>query len=133
MRRGSRRDGAVLVTVLLLSVVTWLALSASLIALRLQYEVAVAARDHGRASIVALRIIDTFRARDWWASPLTDDEVEGGTVTCTWSVAELDRDEHAVRFEVSVTIGRAQVTLDATVHRSSRPMDDRTLLARPLR
>lgn len=121
MRGGRVHFGVVLVTVLLLSLATWLALSASLFALRLQHEVAVAAHDHGRASSAALHLTDTFRARDWWATTPPDDALAGGSPTCSWTVTELERDAQTARYEVSVTLGRARVTLDATAHRSLPP------------
>ena len=118
MRHAGRRTGAVLVTVLLLSTVTWLALAASLLALRLQYEVAVAARDHGRASSAALHLIETLRAWDWWSGAALPDDVQaGGSPTCSWSVSEHERDALTARYGVAVTLGRAHVTLDATAHR----------------
>ena len=110
--------GAVLVVVLLVSLSAWLLLAGVLLVTRLQFEVAVATRDHAVARALAEQLIEERRGDPTWPSePATADEA-GEIGRCTWRVTLLDKSDDATWYETQVAYGRAQVTLDATVHRS---------------
>ena len=112
-------DGAVLVAVLLVSLSVWLLLAGVMLVTRLQFEVAVATRDNAIARALAEQLIEERRADHAWPpDPMTADEV-GETGRCTWRVTLLDpNDANSTWYEAHVAYGRAQVTLDATIHRS---------------
>jgi hypothetical protein len=111
---GRHASGAVLVVVLLASLAIWLLLAGVLLITRLQFEVAVAARDHAVAQALAEQLIEARRAASSWPP----EPAEAGEIgRCTWSLALLGHDETSVRYEARVHYGRAQVVLDGTVHR----------------
>ena len=115
--RERAHDGAVLVVVLLVSLSVWVLLAGVLLATRLQFEVAVATRDHAVARALAEQLIEERRVDPTWPSePATADEA-GETGRCTWRVTLLDQSDTATWYEAQVAYGRAQVTLDATAHR----------------
>ena len=118
--RVRARYGAVLVSVLVVSLSVWLLLAGVMLVTRLQFEVAVATRDHAIARALAEQLIEERRADPAWPPvPMTADEV-GETGRCTWRVALLDsRDPTTTWYEARVVYGRAQVTIDATIHRST--------------
>ena len=117
--RARANAGAVLVVVLLVSLSVWLLLAGVLLVTRLQFEVAVATRDNAVARALAEQLIEERRADATWPpdSPGADDEGETGR--CAWRVTLLDQSDPATTwYEAHVAYGRAQVTLDATIHRS---------------
>ena len=113
------RSGAVLVAVLLASLGIWLFLAGVLLVTRLQFEVAVATRDHAVAHALAERLIEERRANATGIDDGGSDDEAGQIGRCTWSVSRLDRDATATRYEARVAFGRAQVLLDGTVHHAS--------------
>lgn len=126
------RSGAVLVVVLLVSAATWLLLAGVLLITRLQFGVAVATRDHAVARAQAEWLLEARRDAQTW--PVTaPDEEEGEEGGCAWRVTLLAHDDATAWYQAFVRYGRAQVTLDATVHRRPRPIDDASLLAHPPR
>lgn len=115
----SNRTAAVLVVVLLASAAVWTLLTAFLLAIRLQLEVGVAARDQRLARVAAHTVIERLRDRDWWSGePLTAAEREGDTPACVWRVNELGLDAHSAWYQVDITLGRSRVSVDATAHRA---------------
>ncbi len=115
--RGRAHDGAVLVIVLLVSLSIWLLLASVLLITRLQFEVAVATRDHAVARALAEQLIEDRRSDPTWPpDPAAADEA-GESGRCTWRVTLLDQSDTGTWYEAQVAYGRAQVTLDATVHR----------------
>ena len=125
------RRGAVLVVVLLVSAAIWLLLAGVLLVARLQLEVAVATRDHAVARAQAERLLEARRDGVTWpiTAPLEEEGEDGG---CTWRVTLLAHDDASAWYQAFVRYGRAQVTLDATVHRAG-PVDDAALFAHPPR
>ena len=121
------RRGAVLVVVLLLSAAIWLLLAGVLLIARLQFEVAVATRDHAVARVQAEQLLEARRDGATWpvTAPLEEEGEDGG---CTWRVTLLAHDDASAWYQAVVRYGRAQVTLDATVHRVGRPPDDAAAL-----
>ena len=111
-------DGAVLVVVLLVSLSIWLLLAGVLLVTRLQFEVAVATRDNAVARALAEQLIEERRADATWPPDPAAAGEAGEVGRCTWRVTLLDQSETATWYEAQVAYGRAQVTLDATVHRS---------------
>lgn len=109
--------GAILVTVLLVSVSMWALLGGALLIARLNLEVAVATRDHAVARALAEQLIEERRADASWPSNPAPAEELGETGRCAWRITLLDEGDHATWYEAHVTFGRAQVTLDATAHR----------------
>ena len=118
--RVRARDGAVLVSVLLVSLSVWLLLAGVLLVTRLQFEMAVATRDNAIARALAEQLIEERRADPARPpDPMTSDEV-GEIGRCTWRVALLEASDPSTSwYEARVAYGRAQVTLDATIHRST--------------
>ena len=128
----SRSRGAVLIVVLLVSTAIWLLLTGVLLVTRLQLEVAVATRDHAVARAQAERLLEARRHDLTW--PVTaPDEEEGADGGCAWRVTLLAHDDAAAWYQAFVRYGRAQVTLDATVHRTGRPPIDAAALGHPPR
>ena len=117
--RARANAGAVLVVVLLVSLGVWLLLAGVLLVTRLQFEVAVATRDNAVARALAEQLIEERRADAAWPpDPAAADEV-GETGRCTWRVTLLDPIDPATTwYEAHVAYGRAQVTLDASIHRT---------------
>ena len=109
--------GAVLVVVLLVSLSIWLLLTGVLLITRLQLEMAVAARDHAVARAVAGQLLEERRAITGWPADPALAEASGETDGCRWSVVLLEQDDRAARYQAEVQLGRAQVWVDATVHR----------------
>ena len=126
------RSGAVLVVVLLVSAAIWLLLAGVLLVARLQFEVAVATRDHAVARAQAERLLEARRDGVTWpvTAPLEEEGEDGG---CTWRVTLLAHDDATAWYQAFVHYGRAQVTLDATVHRTGRPPDGAAALGLPPR
>jgi hypothetical protein len=115
--RARGGEGAVLVVVLLISLSIWLLLAGVLLVTRLQLEMAVAARDHALARAVAGQLLEQSRAATRWPADPALAEAAGETGGCRWSVVLLEQDDRTARYEAEVVLGRAQVRVDATVHR----------------
>ena len=112
-------SGAVLVAVLLVSLSIWLLLAGLLLVTRLQFEVAVASREHAVAHALAQQLIEERRAGATWPDDAGGDSVGGEIGRCIWSLTRFEHDEVATRYEAHVAFGRAQVVLDGTVHGGS--------------
>ena len=125
------QSGAVLVVVLLVSAATWLLLAGVLLITRMQFEVAVATRDHAVARTQAERLLEARRDAVTWPIAAPEEE-EGEDGRCVWRVTLLAHDDASAWYQAFVRYGRAQVTLDATVHRAG-PVDDAALFAHPPR
>ena len=115
--RDRGANGAVLVIVLLVSLGIWLLLAGVLLITRLQFEVAVATRDHAVARALAEQLLEARRAGPTWPPDPAPVDEAGAIGRCTWRLVSLDHSDVAARYEARVAYGRAQVTLDATVHR----------------
>lgn len=111
------RTGLVLVSVLLVAALVWAVLAGLLVIVRLQFEVAVAARDHAVARSAAENLIESARSHDWWAADLPAVTWTSSDGQCLWSFEPLEvADDHAW-YAVEVVVGRASVRIDATAHR----------------
>lgn len=115
------RGGAVLIAVLLTSLAIWLLLAGLLLLSRLRFEAAVAGRDHAVARALAHQLLEGRRAEAVWPPDAAEAERSGEAGACTWRVRLLDHVGDSVRYEAQVQHGRAQATLDATVHRPLAP------------
>ena len=118
MRSLAPRRGLVLVTLLLSSAVIWTVLAGLLLLVRLQYEVALVARDQRVAREAATWLVESVRAHDWWGgSPLPASSGAGEGGMCTWMLEALDVSLDHAWYAAEVTFGRTTVRLDATARR----------------
>lgn len=119
MRLCAGRSGLVLVSVLLVSALVWAVLAGLLVVVRLQHEVAVAARDHRVARVAALTLLASARSHDWWGggSPQRSSGT-GHDGTCTWSLDVIDVASDRAWYAAEVWYGRATVRIDATAYRT---------------
>jgi len=113
------RRGLILVSVLLVAVVIWALLAGLLVTVRLQHEVAVAARDHAVAREAAAWLLASARSHDWWGGvPPPPGSGAGDDGTCAWSLDVLDVASDHAWYAAEVGYGRATVRIDATAFRA---------------
>jgi hypothetical protein len=118
VRPATARGGLVLVSVLLVSALIWALLAGLLLTVRLQHEVAIAARDHLVAREAAERLLDSARSHDWWgAAPPPASGGAGPDGTCTWSLDVLAVASDRAWYAAEVGYRRATVRIDATAFR----------------
>ncbi|TVR91679.1 MAG: hypothetical protein EA416_09020 [Trueperaceae bacterium] len=113
------RHGVVLVSALIVSALIWALLAGLLVTVRLQHEVAIAARDHAVAREAAAWLLADARAHDWWGgAPLPAASGGDADGTCTWSLDVLDVAIDHAWYAAEVGYGRATVRIDATAYRT---------------
>ena len=119
MRLCDAHGGFVLVSVLLVSTLIWALLAGLLVTVRLQHEVAVAARDHRVAHAAASHLLASAGSHDWWGGgPLPTSSGIGHDGTCTWSLDVLDVASDHAWYVAEVGYGRATVRIDGTAFRT---------------
>ena len=119
MRQRSASGGFVLVSVLLVSTLIWTLLVGLLVTVRLQHEVAVAARDHGVARAAAYHLLASARSHDWWGGgPPPTSSGSGEDGTCSWSLDVVDVASDHAWYAAEVGYGRATVRIDGTAFRA---------------
>lgn len=118
MNQDRGNGGIVLVTVVLVSAVVWVLFAGLLVAVRLHYDVSVAALDNARARTVALHAARYADAHDWWSHDFRDGTLPSGTSgACTWDVRRVGQTPQVTQYTVSASYGRAQVTIEGTARR----------------
>ena len=111
------RHGVLLVNALLVSAAIWALLVGLLVTVRLQHEIAIAARDNRVAREAARILLSRLRAHDWWGgAPLSAETGTGADGTCEWSLDVIDVTGEYAWFAAEVTFGRATVRIDGTAY-----------------